>query len=178
MAWRGTRRADAVAGTPDAYPPSVIAAIAELTLRARDLAGMEAFYTSAFKLEVLSREADRIWLQVGERARLGIWTPGEKEFGDQGGAHVHFAFAAPPGALDSLVEVLRHGSIDVDGPHHHDGGDRSIYVTDPEGNVVEVWDFFHRQPTDEHTVQALVGDDVPRPDQTPSRVSLNDQAPE
>ena len=25
-----------------------------------------------------------------------------------------------------------------------DGFDRSIYVEDPEGNVVEVWDFFHR----------------------------------
>jgi hypothetical protein len=26
----------------------------------------------------------------------------------------------------------------------HDGGDRSLYVVDPEGNVVEVWDFFER----------------------------------
>ena len=26
----------------------------------------------------------------------------------------------------------------------HDGGDRSLYVRDPEGNVVELWDFFLR----------------------------------
>jgi hypothetical protein len=26
----------------------------------------------------------------------------------------------------------------------HDGGDRSLYAEDPEGNVVEVWDFFGR----------------------------------
>jgi catechol-2,3-dioxygenase len=156
----------------------VIAAIAELTLRARDLEGMEAFYTTAFNLNVLSRETDRIWLQVGDRARLGIWTPGTKEFGDQGGAHVHFALAAPPGSLDRIVELLRRGSIEVDGPHDHEGGDRSIYVTDPEGNVVEVWDFFHRGPPDERTVRALVGDDAELGDQTPSRGSRNDQAPE
>ena len=30
------------------------------------------------------------------------------------------------------------------GPEEHDGGDRSLYVEDPEGNVVEVWDFFGR----------------------------------
>lgn len=26
----------------------------------------------------------------------------------------------------------------------HDGGDRSLYVEDPEGKLVEVWDFFER----------------------------------
>ena len=28
----------------------------------------------------------------------------------------------------------------------HEGGDRSIYFEDPEGNVVEVWDVFQREP--------------------------------
>lgn len=26
----------------------------------------------------------------------------------------------------------------------HHGGDRSLYVEDPEGNIVAVWDFFER----------------------------------
>jgi hypothetical protein len=45
----------------------------------------------------------------------------------------------------------------VDGPIEHDGGDRSIYCEDPEGNVVEVWDFFggDRDLTD-------IDDDVPQ----------------
>ena len=75
---------------------------------------------------------------------LGLWTPGAKEFGDEGGRHVHFAFAADPGSLDELVERLREHAVSVRGPEEHPGGDRSIYVEDPEGNVVEVWDFFHR----------------------------------
>ena len=117
---------------------------AELTLEARDLSALERFYTEAFGLGLLAREDDRIWLEAGRRARLGLWTPGEKEFGDEGGRHVHFAFAADSGTLDDLVERLRSFGAHVDGPREHPGGDRSAYVEDPEGNVVEAWDFFHR----------------------------------
>ena len=121
-----------------------LSGFAELTLEARDLSALERFYTSAFGLEVLSRDDDRIWLAAGRSARLGLWTPGEKEFGDEGGRHVHFAFAASPGTLDALVSRLRSFGASVRGPEEHPGGDRSIYVEDPEGNMVEVWDFFHR----------------------------------
>src|SRR5918993_4857418 len=117
---------------------------AELTLEARDPRALEAFYSDAFGLRAISREHDRIWLAVGPHARLGLWAPGEKEFGDEGGAHVHFAFSAAPGRLDALCERLRARGADVRGPEEHDGGDRSLYVEDPEGNVVEVWDFFAR----------------------------------
>lgn len=117
---------------------------AELTLETRHLAALERFYTDGFGLEVLAREDDRVWLAAGEHARLGLWSPGEKEFGDRGGRHVHFAFSVAPGRLDALRERLRALGASVRGPEGHDGGDRSIYVQDPEGNVVEVWDFFGR----------------------------------
>ena len=117
--------------------------ICELVLEARDLGTLERFYRR-LGLEVLTREDDRIWLAAGEHARLGLWAPGEKEFGDRGGRHVHFAFSAAPGRLDAVVSRLRSHGADVRGPEEHDGGDRSIYVEDPEGNIVEVWDFFGR----------------------------------
>jgi catechol-2,3-dioxygenase len=117
---------------------------AELTLEARDRASLETFYVEALGLEVLARENDRVWLAAGPNARLGLWNPGEKEFGDRGGRHVHFAFSAAPGQLDALVDRLRGHGASVRGPEEHDGGDRSLYVEDPEGNVVEVWDFFAR----------------------------------
>jgi hypothetical protein len=41
---------------------------------------------------------------------------------------------------DAGPERLR---VEVTGPTAHEGGDRSLYVRDPEGNVVEMWDFFH-----------------------------------
>jgi catechol-2,3-dioxygenase len=123
---------------------------AELTLETPDRAALERFYVEGMGLEVLAREDDRTWLAAGTNARLGLWEPGEKEFGDEGGAHVHFAFSAAPGRLDALCERLRAHGAEVRGPEEHDGGDRSLYVEDPEGNVVEVWDFFGRgKPVDE-----------------------------
>jgi catechol-2,3-dioxygenase len=118
--------------------------VVELTLEVRDLQALEAFYADVFDMKVLKRDDDRVWLQAGERCRLGLWLPGEKEFGDQGGAHVHFAFGAAPGKLDLLAERLRDRNLPVRGPEEHEGGDRSLYLEDPEGNVVEVWDFFRR----------------------------------
>ncbi len=120
---------------------------AELTLRARDLGAMEAFYADAVGLRVLSRDGDRVWLDVGGHARLGLWTPGEKEFGDEGGAHVHFAFRATPAGLDALRDRLEARGTTVRGPEQHPGGDRSLYFEDPEGNVVEAWDFYGRGRT-------------------------------
>ncbi len=132
-----------------------ITGVVELTLQVRDLEALEAFYTDVFGLRVLKREDDRVWLAAGERSRLGLWLPGEKEFGDEGGAHVHYAFGVEPGTLDRIVSGLRERGMDVEGPVEHPGGDRSIYVEDPEGNVVEVWDFFHRGEGAERGTRAL-----------------------
>jgi catechol-2,3-dioxygenase len=116
--------------------------ICELTLETRDRDALARFYGEAFGLRVLSREDDRTWLAVGERARLGLWAPGTKEFGDEGGRHVHFALVVDRDELDAVADRLRGLGARVDGPHVHDGGDRSLYTEDPEGNVVELWDYF------------------------------------
>jgi catechol-2,3-dioxygenase len=129
---------------------TAVEGFAELTLQARDPDALAAFYIRCFGLAELSRDDDRIWLSAGANARLGLWLPGRKEFGDEGGAHVHFAFTVPPGGLDDLVERLRGCDIEVEGPHEHPGGDRSLYVRDPEGNVVEAWDHFERGNTVEN----------------------------
>jgi len=118
--------------------------IVEMTLETRDLEGMRDFYVEAFGLDVLKEEDDRIWLAIGTRGRLGLWLPGEKEFGDEGGRHVHYAISASPGSLGGLRERLEGMGRSVHGPEEHPGGDQSIYFEDPEGNVVEVWDFFQR----------------------------------
>jgi catechol-2,3-dioxygenase len=127
---------------------------AELTLQTGDLKGLEAFYRDVVGLEVLAREDDRIWLRAGEQARLGLWSPGPKEFGDRGGRHVHFAFSVSPGALDALAVRLRGRAEGLRGPVEHEGGDRSLYWEDPAGNVVEAWDFFHRGADIEELAEA------------------------
>jgi catechol-2,3-dioxygenase len=126
-----------------------------LTLETPDLATAEWFYRRLLGLEVLSRKSDRVWLAVGERTRLGLWSPGKKEFGDRGGAHVHFAFSAAPGELERLASRLRLGGVRVHGPVVHEGGDHSIYFEDPAANVVEVWDFLERSRGKREGVGAL-----------------------
>jgi hypothetical protein len=101
-----------------------------------------------------------VWLAAGERARLGLWLPGEKEFGDEGGRHVHYAFSAGPGGLDRLAERLDETGHPYRGPVEHEGGDRSLYVEDLEGNVVEVWDFFEHGAGRREGAGALAGGDV------------------
>jgi catechol 2,3-dioxygenase len=137
---------------------------AELTIEVRDLEALERFYRDVFGLRLLAREDDRVWLAAGERARLGLWLPGEKEFGDEGGRHVHFAFSAGPGGLDALVARLEEHERAYRGPVEHEGGDRSLYVEDLEGNIVEVWDFFERGEGRRDGAAALAGDDVPPDD--------------
>ena len=129
----------------------MITGLCEITLQARDLDELEHFYSDALGLRTIQRDRDRIWLAIGERGRLGIWTPGQKEFGDEGGAHVHFAMAVEPETLERVAVRLRERGVGVEGPVEHPGGDRSLYFTDPEGNVAELWDFFEQK-----TVEALV----------------------
>ena len=116
---------------------------------------MERFYCDIVGLAVLAREPDRVWLAVGDRTRLGLWSPGAKEFGDRGGRHVHFAFAVSPGGLRALSRRLREDGAEVQGPVEHPGGDRSIYFRDPAGNVVEAWDFLAHGDGARHGVRAL-----------------------
>ncbi len=49
-----------------------------------------------------------------------------------------------PGARTRCASVCATHGASVRGPETRDGGDRSLYVEDPEGNVVEVWDCFAR----------------------------------
>jgi catechol-2,3-dioxygenase len=116
--------------------------LCELTLEASDPGSLADFYKAVFGWDELSSEPDRIWLACGERARIGIWSRGPKEFGDEGGRHVHFALSVKRGELEALRRQLAEREVEYQGPVEHDGGDHSLYFEDPEGNVVEVWDFF------------------------------------
>lgn len=57
---------------------AIVDGLCEITLETDDRATLETFYRAALALQVLSRDDDRTWLACGPRARLGLWTPGEK----------------------------------------------------------------------------------------------------
>ena len=110
-------------------------------LEVSDLERSRAFYRDLLGLEeTLYGEGrdDRFWYLVGNTARLGLWTPQTGIAGGRGGAHVHFAFHVGDAEIDAMLGRIRAAGVEAEGPIQLGPG-RAIYVTDPDGNVVEFW---------------------------------------
>jgi glyoxylase I family protein len=121
--------------------PPAASGISELVLEVADLDAARRFYGEVLGFEETrygeGRE-DRRWYLVGDTARLGLWTPQVGLGGGRGGSHVHFAFSVADKEIDSLLESIAAAGGEVEGPIQLGPG-RAIYVTDPDGNVVEFW---------------------------------------
>jgi catechol 2,3-dioxygenase-like lactoylglutathione lyase family enzyme len=121
--------------------PPPVSGISELVLEVSDLERARAFYRDVLGFEeTLYGEGrdDRYWYLVGDSARLGLWTPQTGLAGGRGGAHVHFAFRVEDSAIEVLLERISNAGAKLEGPVQLGPG-RAIYVTDPDGNVVEFW---------------------------------------
>ena len=137
----GHGRSGVALGDCPAMEPPPVTAISELVLEVSDLEAARRFYRDVLGLEETlygeGREG-RYWYLVGESARLGLWTPQTGLAGGRGGAHVHFALHVPDEEVDRLLGRLREHGAEVEGPVQLGPG-RAVYVTDPDGNVVEFW---------------------------------------
>lgn len=80
----------------------------------------------------------RCWYLIGDSARLGLWTQQVGLAGGRGGAHVHFALHLDDAEIEPAAARLRSAGAEVEGPLQLGPG-RALYVTDPDGNVVELW---------------------------------------
>jgi catechol 2,3-dioxygenase-like lactoylglutathione lyase family enzyme len=121
-----------------------VTGVNELVLEVADLPAAERFYADVLGLPVVERWEGReaVWLMAGDRTRIGLWTPQVGLAGGRGGAHVHYAMHVPPDRYDAAVAALRERGQDVE-EHQFPAYDasRAAYVTDPDGNVVELWTF-------------------------------------
>jgi catechol 2,3-dioxygenase-like lactoylglutathione lyase family enzyme len=115
-----------------------VTGINELVLEVADLEAAARFYTEVLGLPVQARSDERVWVLVGDGTRIGLWTPQVGIAGGQGGAHVHYAMHVGESDYDAAVKRLREQGLD---PHEEDFEEngRAAYVTDPDGNVVELW---------------------------------------
>jgi catechol 2,3-dioxygenase-like lactoylglutathione lyase family enzyme len=142
------RAASASRQSPDVTggPPGVaregvrVAGVSELVLEVVDLEAAEAFYAGVLGLPVVERWPDReaIWVMAGDRTRIGLWRPQVGLAGGRGGLHVHFAMHVAEADYDAAVALLRERGEAVE-EIAFDGAGRAAYVTDPDGNVVELW---------------------------------------
>jgi catechol 2,3-dioxygenase-like lactoylglutathione lyase family enzyme len=120
-------------------PP--VSGISELVLEVSDLEEARRFYRDVLGFEetLYGEGAEgRYWYLVGETARLGLWTEQVGLAGGRGGSHVHYAFHVADAEIDPLKKRIEGAGAEVEGPIQLGPG-RAIYVTDPDGNVVEFW---------------------------------------
>jgi catechol-2,3-dioxygenase len=119
------------------------AGIFEMVLEVTDLAAAEHFYVDVLGFKVVDRWGDdrpAVWVGVGNEGFLGLWSVeagGEKAIHQgRGGAHVHYAIRVPKGTLATMEERLTTLGYEVE-RFDFENGNQSIYVDDPDGNVVE-----------------------------------------
>lgn len=117
-----------------------VTGVSELVLEVADLEASEGFYAGVLGLPVVERWSDReaIWVMAGQRTRIGLWRPQVGLAGGRGGLHVHFALHIAETDYEGAVSLLRERGEDVE-EIAFDGAGRAAYVTDPDGNVVELW---------------------------------------
>jgi catechol 2,3-dioxygenase-like lactoylglutathione lyase family enzyme len=120
--------------------------IHELVLEVGDLDAATRFYRDVIGLNVITRwegERKAIWFDMGDTTALGLWLPetgGSAAIADgRGGAHVHFALRIPQGSIDA-VQARLHDAGHLRERVDFDDGNRSLYVNDPDGNLVELMD--------------------------------------
>jgi catechol 2,3-dioxygenase-like lactoylglutathione lyase family enzyme len=120
--------------------PIRVTGVNELVLEVVDLGASERFYAGLLGLPVVERWPGReaVWVMAGDRTRIGLWRPQVGVAGGRGGIHVHFALHIAEEDYDAAVARLRERGAEVQ-ERHFEGAGRSAYVTDPDGNVMELW---------------------------------------
>ena len=119
-----------------------VTGVSELVLEVVDREQAERFYSDVLGFPVVDRwdEGGRVWLMAGARTRIGLWRPQVGIAQGRGGVHVHFAMNIDDADFDAAVARLRSKGCkpEVVSFADDDRG-RALYVTDPDGNVVEFW---------------------------------------
>ena len=123
-------------------PPFQIAELDHLVLRSRDQAAMIAFYTDVIGLKE-ERRVDAIGLiQLRAGSSLIDLIPAAERSADAGRDLDHFCLGVEIADLRSAIDYLRSRGVEVVGEPATRYGARgvglSIYIRDPEGNLVEL----------------------------------------
>ena len=119
-----------------------VTGVNELVLEVLDLERAERFYAGVLGLPVVERWPHRevVWVMAGERTRIGLWRPQVGIAGGRGGVHVYYALHIEERDYDRALARLRDHGLELHEEHFRNYDEsRAVYVTDPDGNVVELW---------------------------------------
>ncbi len=128
-------------------PPFTVRDLGEVAIRCRDLAAMTAFYSDVVGLEVIEGDySDSIvFLRVGEgfaghTSVVALFTAEGEEEPEAGGDSSlhHLALTVKAEDLAPALAWYRAHGLEPRTAEHRWVGWDSVYVTDPEGNTVEL----------------------------------------
>lgn len=114
--------------------------VRQVGLRARDAEALSAWYQSAVGLTELRRDGDTIWLGTGTDPLLALTQRDGLSLPDQSEAGLfHTAFLLPSRRdLANWIAMAINTQLPVTGSADHRVSE-AIYLTDPEGNGVEIY---------------------------------------
>ncbi|MDN3556836.1 VOC family protein [Halomonas maura] len=129
-----------------------IKALGETVLRVQDLQGVTEFYTNVIGLEVLRELEGITFLRIadgygGHTQIIGLFhesMPVAFQDADRGQVSIartslhHFALEIDKADYEAELERLKGCGVEVTTATHQWCHWRSIYVKDPEGNIVEL----------------------------------------
>lgn len=121
----------------------------EIVLEVSDLERAAYFYRDVLGMPEIARfsaERPAIWVKAAPGTYLGLWKPeaggtGVGVHGSRGGAHIHLAFLIPGGQLQSIEDRLRAAGFSPEGYVAFHPEQHSLFVHDPDGNVIEFADW-------------------------------------
>lgn len=129
-----------------------IQGLGEIALRVRDLETMTSFYGDVVGLELMDAGHAYVFFRIadgveGHTQVVALFGPGREPYGTEGRAGIepevkastlhHLALAISKDDLAAEKERLERLGLEVTSADHKCTQWRSLYVNDPEGNVVE-----------------------------------------
>jgi catechol 2,3-dioxygenase-like lactoylglutathione lyase family enzyme len=120
--------------------------LAEVVLNVRDASRAVAFYGELLGLERMTPvgQPGPIFFRAGQATDqvpsllvLAPLPPGAQAFGEPRALH-HLALTVPAAAFDEALATLTSAGLEVRGGKHPVLAVRTMYVTDPDGNEVEL----------------------------------------
>lgn len=126
--------------TPNAIAVDAPIAVEQVVLGARDAARLRAFYVDLIGLDVIGEAAQSVALGVDGRVLIRLEaTPDAAPDDPRSAGLFHLAILlADRGVLAQWLRRSAGAGLRVDGASDH-GVSEAIYVTDPEGNGVEIY---------------------------------------
>ena len=112
---------------------------------------MKEFYAGLFDFQVEDEQAG-LWMgfRVGSLF-LGLRPRGRSYDGPKtagSSASVQLSFQVPPADVDLAYDTLVDRGIDViEGPANQDWNHRTLFFTDPENNIIEIYADIHPDDT-------------------------------